>query len=99
MHVDVIVEPNPNSGGEDVMRRWEARSAPRPVTRVRWARDAGEALECRVTGWGPGGACEAAGVDVEDSGAGTAVLVTGGDWGVRLSRSDSRAPWSLDDPA
>jgi len=37
-------------------------------------------------------------VQIEDSSAGAAYLVYGGDWGVRLRPVDSDAPWSLDDP-
>ena len=52
-----------------------------------------------VVGWcsdegGP--ACEATAVVVGDSGSGQALMIHGGDHGVRLRPSNSSSPWSLD---
>ena len=41
---------------------------------------------------------EAYAVQVEDSSEGSAYVVYGGDWGLRLRPIESEAPWSLDDP-
>jgi hypothetical protein len=56
---------------------------------------------CHVTGWSSsdgGSPVSAYGVHVEDSGAGGAYVVYGGDWGIRLAPADSETPWSMDDP-
>jgi hypothetical protein len=37
-------------------------------------------------------------VQVEDSSAGAAWLVYGGDWGIRLRPTESFEDWSIDDP-
>ena len=83
--VDVWVEENPDC--EPCQLRWKMEDEPQPVTRVRWSRDGDPAIEYRVAGWsstGGGTPVAAQGVRVEDSGSGTAILVWGGDWGVRL---------------
>lgn len=82
--IDVLVDGNPAC--EPCALRFKADGEPRPVTRVRW-RDAG-VVDCQVSGWssdGGGAAVPAWGVSIEDSGSGSAILVYGGDWGVRLS--------------
>ena len=64
-------------------------------------------MECEVVGWTSrdGGApCPAYAVPVEDSGAGVATLIYGGDWGLRLTPKDGRPPFGepyllLDDEA
>jgi hypothetical protein len=51
-----------------------------------------------ITGWSRDGPCDVYAVRVEDSSAGAAYLIFGGDQGVRLRPVDSTAPWSLEDP-
>jgi hypothetical protein len=54
-----------------------------------------------VTGWssaGDGSAVPAYFARVEDSGAGAAFVVYGGDWGLRLRPMDSTAKWDVADP-
>jgi hypothetical protein len=54
-----------------------------------------------ITGWSSedGGApTDAFAVKVEDSSAGAAWLVYGGDWGIRLRPTESMEDWSLSDP-
>ena len=90
--IDVLVDDNPACEG--CALRFKAEDEPRPVRRVRWHGEDGRSLECAVSGWvsggdgGGGAAAEAWGVTVEDSGSGAAVLVYGGDWGVRLAPLD-----------
>ena len=51
---------------------------------------------CDVAGWSSaadGTPCPARAVSVEDSGAGVATLVYGGDWGLRLLPRDGREPF------
>jgi hypothetical protein len=83
--IDVFVEPNDNAP-EGSGQRFKAEDEARPVSRVRW-----EGRWCRVSGWssdGDGSPCAAQAITVEDSGSGTAVLIFGGDWGVRLQPED-----------
>ena len=87
--VDVWVEENPDC--EPCQLRWKMESEPHPVARIRWAGDDDAPREHRVTGWssaGGGTPVPAQGVRVEDSGAGTVILIWGGDWGVRLDPLD-----------
>ena len=96
--VDVLVEPNPN-WPEGSALRFKAEDAPRVVRRVRWYDDREVAFVCRVSGWssaGGGSPVEARGVTIEDSGAGTAVMIWGGDWGLRLEPEDGREPFGQD---
>jgi hypothetical protein len=37
-------------------------------------------------------------VQVEDSGAGAAYVIYGGDWGIRLKAADSEKDWDASDP-
>ncbi len=60
--------------------RFKSEGEARPITRVRY-----DGEECAVIGWSSEGACPAQQIVVEDSSAGTAVLITGGDLGVRLT--------------
>lgn len=50
----------------------------------------------KVTGWSSNGACDAVALIVEDSGAGSALLIHGGDEGIRLMADDIDEPWDLD---
>ena len=49
-----------------------------------------------VTGWSTEGPCPAFSVMVEDSGEGVALLVYGGNDGIRLRSSESTESWKLD---
>jgi hypothetical protein len=88
--IDVFVDANPNTA-ESCGLRFKAEEDPRPVSSVRC-----DGRACRVTGWssaGGGSPCAALKVAVEDSSAGTAMLVFGGDWGLRLSPLDGGEPF------
>ena len=89
--IDVFVEPNENAPeGSGLRFRTEEASA-RPVSRVFW-----DYRWCKVVGWASaagGSPCPAQAIAVEDSSAGTAQLVFGGDWGVRLMPEDGAAPF------
>ncbi len=86
--IDVFVEPNDNAP-EGCGLRFKTEQPPRIARRIeldgRWH---------DVVGWSSsagGSACPAQAALVEDSGAGTAMLVYGGDWGIRLSPVDGGA--------
>jgi hypothetical protein len=88
--IDVFVDPNPNAP-EGCGLRFKSESAARPVSRVRV-----DGRDCSVVGWssdGDGSPCPALAVEVEDSSAGTAILVHGGDWGIRLTPDDGSEPF------
>jgi hypothetical protein len=92
------VEDNPNCAGRDPMRYRELGPVyPLAKVRIFDRRDEGE--WCRVTAVGPGReSWRPAGVRrVEDSGVGTAYLVFGGEWGIRLCPIESQGPWNLED--
>jgi hypothetical protein len=84
--IDVFVDPNDNAP-EGCGLRFKTEQPPRRAARVR--------LDDRwydVVGWSSsdgGSACAAYAALIEDSSAGTAMLVYGGDWGIRLSSSDA----------
>ena len=80
--VDVLVEESDECAG--CAMRWKAESEPRVVKTLRYSPESGEMIACEVTGMGADGPCPALAVTVEDSGGGTAVLVWGGDLGLRL---------------
>ena len=50
----------------------------------------------KVTGWSSVGKCDAVALIVEDSGAGSALLIHGGDEGIRLMADDIDEAWDLD---
>src|ERR1700757_5042813 len=83
--VDVMVEPNPSSGDEELLLRFKSEEPARPIEAVwldgRW---------CDVVGWDAGGgAAPAQALLVEDSGSGTALLICGAAWGIRVSPPDA----------
>lgn len=78
------------------MRGFDAREDPRPVSRVRAVGPDDVENLYEVTGWSEAGPVPAYAVVVEDSGDGTALLVYGGDEGVRLRPESSPEEWSLD---
>jgi hypothetical protein len=104
--VNLFIEPNPNCV-EGCSQRFQATTAPRTVRRIRYSPGGGESYECDVEGVsssGGGTPCAARAAQVEDSGAGVATLLYGGDWGVRLIPRDGRPPFGepyllLDDDA
>jgi hypothetical protein len=82
--VDVVVSPNPSSGDEEVFLRFKSEEPARTIREVwldgRW---------CAVSGWDEGGVAVAArALLVEDSGSGTALLICGAGWGLRISPPD-----------
>ena len=73
-------------------------SDPRRISMVRLFEGEPGGRLVDVTGWSNAGApCDALAVQVEDSSEGSAYLVYGGDWGIRLRPPDA-AEWSLYDP-
>ena len=93
--VDIFIDPNPNCP-EGCDLRFQATVEPRPVRLVRHARGEDDSVACEVAGWsseGGGTPSPAHAVLVEDSGAGVATLLYGGDWGLRLTPRDGSPPF------
>jgi hypothetical protein len=91
------VEDNPNCEGIPQLI-YSTLGEPRPVTHVMAARRGINTQMHRVTGWSSesgGSPCPAFAVRVEDSGAGSSLLVYGGDWGLRLLPPGPEEPWGL----
>jgi hypothetical protein len=96
----VEVEANPNCENSVFIRFRELGPA-RPVSQVRVCDRVSTGEWCRVTGWQEDPStplCPAVAQPVEDSGAGVAYLVSGGNWGVRLKPRDLDEDWSLGSP-
>jgi hypothetical protein len=94
----IEVEPNDNTP-MTASQVYKDIGVPFPVARVRIYEGEPEGRLCEVTGWsgGAGGSpVDAYGVQIEDSSEGSAYLVYGGDWGIRLRPAETRGDWSID---
>ena len=79
-------------------RMFDAMEDPVPVSEVVASDLMEEDQMCAVTGWSSSGPCPAYAVLVEDSGEGVAMLIYGGDEGIRLKPVESQDDWDLDSP-
>lgn len=83
--IDVLVEEH-DALPEGCTLRFRAHGEGRPVARVRYESEDGVAGEWSVAGaYADGSERPAIGYLVDDSGAGTSLLVVGGDHGLRLT--------------
>ena len=98
MLIEVEIEASPNCSW-DFTRIFDAKTAPRPVSRVYALQPNGQEALCEVTGWSSQGPCPAYAVVVEDSGDGQALLVFGGEEGVRLKPASTEEPFDLANPS
>ena len=94
--IELEVEAGENSD-LSLLRVFDAREEPYPVATVVALRRDGTEGPCAVTGWSADGSCQAYAAKVWDSGDGVALLVYGGDEGIRLKQADSDAAWDLSD--
>ena len=96
----VVLEVSTNPNCEPVdLRVFEDLEAPRLVTHVRLERVPGMAAWYEVVGWTAASAPSQAQMQkVSDSGDGTALLVHGGEAGLRLRPEGSVRPWRLGEP-
>ena len=92
------IPPNPNCEAME-LRVFHDLEPPRPVAQVRLYESTGATGRWyAVTGWTLAGeSCPALARKVDDSGDGVALLVSGGDAGLRLQSAGRQAPWRLDD--
>ncbi len=98
--ISLDVEENDNCPGLPLMT-YQKLGLPTGVTKVRIAGPHWPEELHLVTGWQSedGGApCPAYYVRVSDSGAGSAYLLYGGDWGIRLKRESRDEDWSIESP-
>ena len=95
--IEIRIDPNPNCGwsGQVVFSDLDA---PRRISAIRADAGGGDEL-CDIVGVETGGAwAPARALKVADSGEGTAVLIYGGPWGIRLRpRRCAAEPWDLAD--
>jgi len=90
----VLVEENGNCSPEE--RMFSDSGPKKGVHQVQCETPEGQLIWCDVIGViGKGTFVPAQAVVVDDSGAGTAWLVFGGQWGIRFRSSGSAKEWSL----
>ena len=82
-----------------VTRSFQTMEDPRPVSRVvTYGPDGSEGL-FEVVGWAEDGPVAAFATLVDDSGEGSALLLYGGDEGIRLRPEGSTRDWALEEPS
>lgn len=97
----VEVEPNLNCDSS-VFVRFREQGPARPVVQVRLYERTSSGEWCWITGWRDDSSnptCPAWAQPVEDSGAGMAYLIAGGNWGLRLRPVGINEEWSLKSPS
>ena len=100
-YTHIEVEPNDNTPMM-AQQVYKNIGVPFPVSHVRIYEGVPGGELFAIVGWtsaGGGTEAPAYAVHIEDSSEGRAILVYGGDWGVRMRPADSDAPWSTEDPA
>lgn len=95
--MQIEIEENPNCSGSPQFVFKELEK-PEPVRGILVGEE-GKETSCDVVGVEEGGRwTQATAVKIADSGDGTAWLITGGAWGIRLRHEkDAVGTWSLDD--
>ncbi|MBI2936065.1 MAG: hypothetical protein HYY31_04580 [Chloroflexi bacterium] len=96
MFIEIDVVEGPNSP-MSLNRDFSVVRKPQPVSLVHTAGPSGTEGWYRVTGWSGDGACQAYAAVVDDSGEGQALLIFGGDQGIRLKAASDTNPWNLAD--
>ena len=96
----IEIEPNANCS-EAEMKVFQEMGPAVVVREICYYRKGPKPQWCAITGWSiedGGKPCPALAQKIGDSGDGEAILIYGGNGGLRLSFSHNIAPWSLDDP-
>ena len=94
-HVEVEANDNTPMMAQQVYKN---AGAPFPVSHVRIYEGEPEGQLCAITGWTSkdgGSPTPAYAVQIDDSSEGSAYLVYGGDYGVRLRPADSDEAWDI----
>jgi hypothetical protein len=93
-YVDVESNPNSPMSANQVFYNIDL---PFRVAQVRIFEGEPEGQLCAITGWSSkndGSPVDALAVRIEDSSQGEAILIFGGDWGVRLRPAEDDAAWA-----
>ncbi len=93
----IDIEDNENSGYFPI-QVFETQSEPKSAAVIRIPNIPESDEPHDVVGWSSdegGIACDATAVLVGDSGSGQALMIYGGDHGIRLRPSSSKSPWAL----
>lgn len=93
-YTEIRVDANDNCP-MSAQQVYKTLDEPTKVTGVRIYEGGPEGVLYDITGWSEQGPVSAYAVGVEDSSAGAAILVYGGDWGVRLRPAGSGSGWDL----
>lgn len=80
----------------DLVRMFDTLEHPIKICKLITADRNGIDVLCDVIGWSDIGPCPAYAVPVEDSGDGVAMLIFGGNEGIRLTVSGTTCEWALD---
>ena len=94
----VEVEDNPNCESS-VFLRFKEVGPVRRISHVKIFERTSRGEWCSVVGWCEDAdqpVCPAVAQKVEDSGAGFAILIFGGSWGLRLKPESSQDDWDLE---
>jgi len=97
MFVEVDVSESANCPMA-LTRIFDAMQPPAHISNVTTSDPMGRDQMCDVTGWSSQGPCPAYAALVEDSGEGVAMLIYGGDEGIRLKPASSQEEWDLSSP-
>ena len=95
MFIEVEVQEGDNCSFA-LSRMYSALGEPVPIVWALAPGARGDTAAYDVTGWSAEGPCQAYAALVEDSGEGSALLVYGGDEGIRLRPRGSLEPWSIE---
>ena len=95
MFIEVEVQEGANCSFA-LSRMYSALGEPEPIVWVLAPGPRGDTGAYEVAGWSAEGPCQAYAALVEDSGEGRALLVYGGDEGIRLKPKGSLEPWSIE---
>ena len=97
MSLMLEVEDNANCDGVPQLV-FNTMADPRPVAEVLTGDFGQEVRLHKVTGWSSendGSPCAAFAVKIQESGAGEALLIYGGDWGLRFMPSELSEEWDI----
>ena len=96
----MFVEVESNQNCEvSVFLRFKEMTQPQPITHVKIYDRLAKGEWCAITGWADNAEqpeCQVFAQQVEDSGAGVAMLIFGGVYGIRLKVESNSEPWSLE---
>ena len=93
--IEVEVFAGPNCSWE-MTRVFQSQRGPRPVAQVVTQLPDGSEGLCDVVGWSEQGQVPAHAAYVDDSGDGQALLIFGGDQGIRLKAAEALHPFDVE---